>query len=102
MPGPEHSGTQALPGACAAQGVVAATVRLPGVLEAAATRAAGDDTADHTELHHWMVHGVDDEVYSPAVLRLRDQPAEGTGRPGAVCLSPDAGRAPTVTASGRH
>jgi hypothetical protein len=37
-----------------------------------------------------MVYGVDDEVYSPAVLRLRGQPSDRTGRPGAVRLSPDA------------
>ena len=71
-PGAEHAGAEALPGSRAVQGVVPAAVGLPGVLGAAATRAAGDDTTDRAQLHPWMVYGVDDEVYSPAVLRLRE------------------------------
>jgi hypothetical protein len=50
-PGAEHSGAEALPWPRAVEGVVPAAVRLPGVLEAATARAAGDDTTDRTELH---------------------------------------------------
>jgi hypothetical protein len=56
------------------------------VLGAATTRAAGDDTTDRAQLHPQIVDGVAGAVYSLAVLRLRGQPAERTGRPGAVCL----------------
>ncbi len=71
-PCPEHSRAEALPGPRAVQGVAAAAVRLPGVLGAAATRAAGDDTTDRAQLHPRIVDGVAGTVYSPAVLRLRD------------------------------
>ena len=71
-PGTQHTGAETLPGPRAVQSVVPAPVGLAGVVSAAATRAAGDDTTDRAQLHPWMVYGVDDEVYSPAVLRLRD------------------------------
>ncbi len=70
-PGAEHAGAESLPGSGAVEGVVAAAVGLPGVLRAATTRAAGDDTADRAELHTRIVDGVVAAVYSPAVLRLR-------------------------------
>jgi hypothetical protein len=50
-PGAQHAGAQALPGPRAVQGVVPAAVRLAGVIGAAATRAAGDDTTDRAQLH---------------------------------------------------
>jgi len=50
-PGAEHTGTEVLPCPRAVQGVVAAAIRLPRVLETATTRAAGDDTTDRAELH---------------------------------------------------
>ncbi len=71
-PGAEHAGAEALPRPGAVEGVVPAAVGLPGVLEAAATRAAGDDTTDRAQLHPRIVDGVAGTVYSPAVLRLRD------------------------------
>ncbi len=52
-PGAEHPGAQALPGAGAVQRVGAAAVGLVGVLGAATTRAAGDDTTDRAQLHRW-------------------------------------------------
>jgi hypothetical protein len=39
----------------------------------AATSAAGDDTTDRAQLHSQIVGELADEVYSPAVLGLRDQ-----------------------------
>ena len=96
-PRPEHSCAQALPGPRAVQGVVAAPVRQPGMDEAPTPRSARDDTADRAELHArrgagtvaarltlvtlgcrpfdiaTSVSGVDAAVYSPTVLRLRDQ-----------------------------
>ncbi len=72
-PGAEHSGAEALPCPRAVQGVVPAAVGLPRVLEAATARAAGDDTTDRAQLHPRIVDGVAGAVYSPAVLRLRDQ-----------------------------
>jgi hypothetical protein len=96
----KDSGTQALPCPRAVQGVVAAAVRLPGVRGAATARVARDDTADGAQLHGSARSGADSaaarltlvtldcrpfdimesvgeaggEVYSTAVLRLRDQP----------------------------
>jgi len=96
-PCPEYSRTQVLPGPRAVQGVVAAPVRQPGMDEAPTPRSARDDTADRAELHArrgagtvaarltlvtlgcrpfdiaTSVSGVDAAVYSPTVLRLRDQ-----------------------------
>ena len=69
-PGPKHPGAEALPGPRAVQGVVPAAVGLAGVLGAAATRAAGDDTADRAQLHPQIVGGLAGAVYSPAVLGL--------------------------------
>ena len=101
-PGAEHPGAEALPGTRAVEGVVAAAVRLAGVLGAAATSAAGDDGADRAQLHRlpcpavpWVtlvtpectpvdiamsVNHPDPTVYSPAVLhpeatRPRARPA---------------------------
>jgi hypothetical protein len=78
----EHSRAETLPGPRAVEGVVPAPVGLPSVLEAAATRAAGDDTTDRAQLHPRIVDGVAGAVYTLAVLRLRGQPSECTGRPG--------------------
>jgi hypothetical protein len=47
---------------------VPAAVGLSGVLGAAATSAAGDDTADRAQLHPRIVDGVGGVVYTPAVL----------------------------------
>ena len=71
-PGAEHAGAESLPGPRAVQGVVPAAVRLAGVLGAATTRAAGDDTTDRAQLHPQIVDGLAGAVYSPAVLRLRN------------------------------
>ncbi len=96
-PGAEHAGAEALPRPGAVEGVVPAAVGLPGVLEAAATRAAGDDTTDRAELHSscrpsvatrltlvtvdcasfdiaMSVAETDVRVYSPTVLRRGSQP----------------------------
>ena len=72
-PGTEHAGAEPLPGPRAVQGVVPAAVGLAGVLGAATTRAAGDDTADRAQLHPQIVGGLAGAVYSPAVLGVRDQ-----------------------------
>ncbi len=79
-PGAEHPGAETLPGPRVVQGVVPAAIGLPGVLGAATTRAAGDDTTDRAQLHPRIVDGVAAAVYSPAVLRLRDQPRERSKR----------------------
>jgi hypothetical protein len=50
-PSAEHAGAEPLPGPRAVEGVVPAAVGLPGVLGAAAARAAGDDTTDRAQLH---------------------------------------------------
>jgi len=96
-PGAEHAGAEPLPGPRAVQGVVPAAVGLPCVVGAAATRAAGDDTADRAELHGasrmragpcltlvtlactpfdiaTSVSRCRAAVYSPTVLVPRDQP----------------------------
>ena len=83
-PGAEHAGAEPLPGPRAVEGVVPAAVGLAGVLRAAATSAAGDDTTDRAQLHPRIVGGVAGPVYSPAVLRLRDhgdERPEGTAAP---------------------
>jgi hypothetical protein len=72
-PGAEHAGVESLPGPRAVESVVPAAVGLPGVLDAAATSAAGDDTTDRAQLHPRIVDGLAGGVYSPAVLRLRDR-----------------------------
>ena len=74
-PGTQHAGTEPLPGLRAVEGVLPAAVGLPGVLGAAATSAAGDDTADRAQLHPRIVRGEVGAVHSPAVLRLRGQAA---------------------------
>jgi hypothetical protein len=71
-PGTEHPGAEPLPGPRAVERVVGAPVGLPSVLRAAATRAAGDDTAARAQLHPQIVRGLGGLVYTPAVLRLRD------------------------------
>ncbi len=81
-PGAKHPGAEPLPGPRAVEGVVAAAVGLPGVLGAATTSAAGDDTADRAQLHPQIVGRAGGVVYSPAVLRLR-----GHGRPCRVCAA---------------
>ncbi len=78
-PGAQHAGAESLPGPRAVEGVVPAAVGLPGVLGTAATRAAGDDTADRAQLHPRIVGGVAGAVYSPAVLRVEGQ-AQGSLR----------------------
>ena len=100
-PGAEDAGAETLPGPRAVESVVAAAVGLAGVLGAATTRAARDDTTDRAQLHPRIVVGAAGAVYSLGVLRLRDQPSERTGRPGAVRLSPDPRPASTVTGDGR-
>ena len=70
-PGAEHAGAEPLPGPRAVEGVVPAAAGLAGVVSTAATRAAGDDTADRAQLHPRIVCGLAGVVYSPAVLRLR-------------------------------
>jgi hypothetical protein len=93
-PGAEHPGAESLPGPRAVQRVVPAAVGLAGVLGAATTHAAGDDTTDRAQLHPRIVGGSAGEVYSPAVLRLRDQRSvAGSG-------AWPAARSPTSAASG--
>jgi hypothetical protein len=72
-PGAQHAGAEPLPGSRALQRVVPAPVGLPGVLGAATTSAAGDDTTDRAQLHPQIVRRLAGAVYSPAVLRLRGQ-----------------------------
>lgn len=50
-PGTKDAGAEPLPGSRGVQGVVAAAVRLPRMISAAATRAAGDHTTDRAQLH---------------------------------------------------
>jgi hypothetical protein len=50
MPG-DHPGAEALPGARAVEGVVAAAARLAGMVGAATAMPAGDHAADRAELH---------------------------------------------------
>lgn len=73
-PGAEHAGAESLPGPRAVEVVVPAAVGLAGVLGAATTRAAGDDTTDRAQLHPRIVVGPAGVVYSLAVLRLGDHP----------------------------
>ena len=83
-PGTEHAGAESLPGPRAVQSVVPAPVGLAGVLDAAATRAAGDDTTDRAQLHPRIVGGLAGGVYSPGALGLRDhgdERPEGTAVP---------------------
>jgi hypothetical protein len=47
----DHPPGQASPSRVRVDVMVGTDARLPGVLGAAATRAAGDDTADRAELH---------------------------------------------------
>ncbi len=70
-PGTQHAGAQAPPGPGAVQGVVSATVGLPGVLGPATARATGDDTRDRARLHARIVDGVAGAVYSLRVLGPR-------------------------------
>jgi hypothetical protein len=79
-PGTKDAGAEPLPGPRAVQGVVPAAVGLAGVLGAAATRAAGDDTTDRAQLHPRIVAGVAGAVYSPPVLRLWDHDEVGRDR----------------------
>ena len=74
-PGTEHAGAETLPGSRAVQPVVPAAVGLPGVLGTAATRSAGDDTADRAQLHPRIVDAAGGAVYAPAVLHRRDRPS---------------------------
>ena len=86
-PGAEHAGAETLPCPRAVEGVVPAAVGQAGVLGAATTSAAGDDTADRAQLHPRIVDGRAGEVYSPAVLRLRDHGARLMGRWPAIAAS---------------
>ena len=70
-PGAQHAGAEPLPGPRAVHGVVPGAVGLPGVLGAATTRAAGDDTADRAQLHPPIVVGLGDAVYSLVVLGVQ-------------------------------
>ena len=78
-PGAQHAGAEPLPGSRAVQGVVPAAVGPPGVLRAAATRAAGDDTTDRAQLHPRILDWVAGEVYSLVVLHLWGQDESGSG-----------------------
>ncbi len=78
-PGAQHAGAEPLPGPRAVKGVVPAAVRLAGVLGAAATSAACDDTADRAQLHPRIVGGRGGAVYSLGVLRLRGHGAAVRG-----------------------
>jgi hypothetical protein len=69
--GAEHAGAESLPGPRGVERVVPAAVGLAGVLGAATTSAARDDTADRAQLHPRIVGGLAGEVYSPVVLGLR-------------------------------
>jgi hypothetical protein len=77
-PAPKHPGAEALPGPRAVQGVVPAAVGLTSVLAAAATRAAGDDTADRAQLHPEIVRRVAVAVDTLGVLGVE---ARRTRRP---------------------
>ena len=72
-PSAEHAGAEPLPGPRAVQGVVPAAVGRAGVLGAATTSAAGDDTADRAQLHPRIVGAMAGAVYSPGVLGVRDR-----------------------------
>jgi hypothetical protein len=82
----DHPLGQAGPSCIRMDVMVGTEARQAWMLSAAATRAAGDDTTDRAQLHPRIVGGLAGAVYSLGVLRLRVQPAERTGRPGAVCL----------------
>jgi len=75
-PGAEHPGAEPLPDPRAVDGVVPAAIGLASVLGAAATNAAGDDTADRAQRHARIVGGRAGAVYSPGVLdpRSHDRP----------------------------
>ena len=79
-PGSQHPGAEPLPGARAVDRAVPARAGPPRVRRAAATRAAGDDTADRAQLHPDIVRGAVASVYSPAVLGLRDYRGADVGR----------------------
>jgi hypothetical protein len=104
-PRPEDASTEPLPGSRAVQGVVAAAVRRSCVVGAATARSARQHAADGAELHgsqrasavtyltlvtldcrsfdiETSVNGGGGSVYSPAVLRLRDE-SEPFGHMGA-------------------
>jgi hypothetical protein len=72
-PDAKHAGAEPLPGRRAVQGVVAAAVGLAGVLGAATTRAAGDDTTDRAQLHRWHRPLV---VRQLALVTLEHTPAD--------------------------
>jgi hypothetical protein len=75
---------------------VPAAVGLAGVLGAAATRVAGDDTTDRAQLHPRIVDAMGGAVYSPVVLGVRDQARQAAlGRWG---RKPDSG---TLVRQGR-
>ena len=78
-PSPQHSRTQALPGPRAVEGVVAATVGLPCVLGAAATRAAGDDTTDRAQLHGSAPSGARTAHRAASRLTARTYPVGDPG-----------------------
>ena len=84
-PGTEHAGAESLPGSRAVEGVVPAAVGLAGVLGAATTSAAGDDTADRAQLHLRIVGGMAGAVYSPGVLRLGDHGRIRGAHDGVLC-----------------
>jgi hypothetical protein len=69
----DHPPRQAGPSRISVNVMVGTDARQARMLAAASSRSARDDAADRAQLHPWMVYGVDDEVYSPAVLRLRGE-----------------------------
>jgi len=79
----DHPLGQAGPSCIRMDVMVGTDARQARMLAAASGRSAGDDTTDRAQLHPRIVDGVAGGVYSPAVLRLRGQPSERTGRPGA-------------------
>lgn len=79
-PGTEHAGAESLPGPRAVDGVVPAAVGLAGVVSAATTRAAGDDTADRAQLHVQIVGGLAGAVYSLGVLGVWNHLVDPSGR----------------------
>ncbi len=81
----DHPLGQAGPSCIRMDVVVGTDARQARMLAAASSRSARDDTADRAELHPQIVDGLAGAVYSPAVLRLRDQPLKAHGVLNARC-----------------
>ena len=74
----DHAPRQAGPARVGVNVMVGADARQAGMLAAASSRSARDDTADRAELHPRIVGGLAGAVYSLAVLRLRDSRARAS------------------------